>query len=122
MTRTKLYHTDKGPSIKATIKDNDLVVLDIPCPVGCGHCCAEDWKKATAFKILLKELTSVWECPFLAKQGCTLPRADRPIECTAHICELGQLANANLVTKEEIEETIQSCRQSDAAAYLSKQL
>ena len=114
----KLIPTNKG-KCKATLDETGKIILDVPCPVHCGACCVS-WKKATAFKIILKELVDVWECPFRGIDSCSLPRSQQPIECTTHLCELGELALEGKVTPEEIQRVCSAIRQNDARTFLGE--
>lgn len=116
----KVTHTDTSTIFEFLTDSKGVMKLDVRCPVSCGECCGY-WKDVTALERLIQEIYPQYrECPHLSDEGCKLPRNKRPVECTAYICELGILAVEKMVTEEEIDRTIENCRQLDAFSYLGK--
>lgn len=94
--------------------------MDMVCPVACGECC-DAWRSVIDLSYQAKTYPPApAECPYLTSTGCKLQRQDRPLQCTAYICELGILALANLVTKAEINNIIAGGNQQIAFAILKK--
>jgi hypothetical protein len=99
-------------------------VVDVECPVMCGKCC-EMWTEVEALKKYVLERFTKSTCPHLGARGCKLPRADRPIECTGFMCQLGLLAlgeGTRKITKAEIKRTLKANEQYLACYFLGLDL
>lgn len=62
------------------------------CSIKCGYCCKNSfyWRDAVSNKFLHKynfgNKNDYNECPFLQKDGCSLPRKNRPKACLSYLC------------------------------------
>lgn len=94
------------------------VLTDIVCPVACGKCC-EYWTTIPEFSNY-KQISNYRFCPYLKMKGCKLKRSKRPIECKIYLCELGALAFEKLVTRAEIDRTLEMEQQTNAFKFLNR--
>ena len=100
--------------------DDGTVLTDIVCPVACGRCC-EYWTTIPEFENF-KGISNYRFCPYLKMRGCKLKRSKRPIECKIYLCELGALACEKLVTRAEIDRTIDMGQQTNAFKFLGREI
>lgn len=102
------------------VREDGSIVLDVPCPIGCGKCC-KYWRDVDELKYLAEAKPKRVRCPNLRENGCKLKRSRRPAECNNYVCELGALAVTGRVTIEDAERVLEAGKQEDAFEFLGKE-
>lgn len=109
---------ESGKYIHVADKDGN-VMLDVPCPVGCGRCC-KYWREVKELEHIAASKPDRERCPNMRSQGCKLKRSRMPLQCRAYLCELAGLALTGDVTIEEAQRVIDADAQTRAMSFLGK--
>lgn len=108
-----------GKYIHIADKDGN-VLLDVPCPVGCGRCC-KYWREVRELEHIAQSKPDRERCPNLRDSGCKLKRSRMPLQCKAYLCELAGLAIMGKVTVEEAQRVYDADAQTRAMDFLGKE-